>query len=454
MIRRRLPGLALCLLPVAGAGAGAGDYAWQWPLGLETGDQPAYLITLDEGIYAALQDPLLRDLEVLDARGRRMPAAMQSALPAATTAIEQVPVRGFLLPGDTPPSVEQLRARFASPELTVELRGVVAAVATAPAQLLLDLGEGSVAVEALQLRPQRDGTAAWLASLQVEGSADLQSWRVLLPRFDAYRLDQDGQPLSALRLALPASPPRYLRLSWLPGSRQGALAGVVAERRREQRSTPSPLRWITLRGEPADEGDGWVFRTPGPLLVERWRVLPAAERWLGNARLDSRVAADAAWQPRAEVASYRIEVDGLWLDDGDHGLVPTREREWRLRWSAALAAPPQLALAFRADQLLFMAEGEPPYRLVAGSASTRRIDAPTSAALAALRARLGAHWIPGRALPGPRGELAGAAALQPASAGERWQRGLLWAVLLAVASSVLVMALRLLRGAGSANGSR
>lgn len=440
---------ALSLVLCAGLAvpAAASEHAWQWPLQLDPPQQPAYLVAFDEGIYAGLLDPLLRDIEVLDASGRRMPSAMQSALPAATTAIEQMAVRGFLLPADAPANVEQLRARFASPELTVELRGVAAAVATAPPQLLLDLGEGSAAVEALQLQPQREGATPWLASLQVEGSADLQSWRVLLPRFDAYRLDQDGQQLSALRLALPASPPRYLRLSWLPGSRQGAVAGISATRRREQRVAPPPLRWLTLQGEPAADGEGWVFRTPGPLLVERWRLLPAAERWLGNARLDSRAAAGAAWQPRAEVASYRIEVDGLWIDDGDHGLAPTREREWRLRWSAALAAPPQLALAFRADHLLFMAEGEPPYRLVAGSASARRIDAPTTAALAAVRASQGAQWMPGRALPGARAELAGARALQPPADGERWQRGLLWAVLLAVAASVVAMALRLLRAA-------
>ena len=440
---------ALAMVVCAGLAvpAAANEHAWQWPLQLEPPQQPAYLVAFDEGLYAALQDPLLRDIEVLDASGRRMPSAMQSALPAATSAIETAPVRGFLLPGDTPATVEQLRARFASPELTVELHGVTAPAAAAPSQLLLDLGEGSAAVEALQLQPQAASEGPWLASLQVEGSADLQGWRVLRPRFDAYRLNQDGQQLSALRLALPTAPPRYLRLAWLPGSRQGALAGVSAERRREQRVAPPPLRWITLQGAPAADGEGWVFRTPGPLLVERWRLQPAAERWLGSARLDSRAATTAAWQPRAEVASYRIEVDGLWIDDGDHALAPTRERDWRLRWSASFAAPPQRALAYRADHLLFMAEGEPPYRLVAGSASARRIDAPTTAALAAVRASKGPQWMPGQAIPGARAELAGAQALQPPPDSERWQRGLLWAVLLAVAASVVVMALRLLRAA-------
>lgn len=438
----RLPGLLL-MLP---ATALAQDYAWQWPLALDPAQQPAYRVPLDEAIYAAIHDPLLRDVDVLDARGRRMPASMQSALPVAGTERETVPLRGFRVPGASPPAAEQLRARFDAAGLLVELESGEAKPAAS--DWLLDLGEDAVQVEALQLLPGTLDGLPWLASLRVEGSADLQHWRTLVPRFDAYLLEEQGRQLSALRVALPASPPRYLRVGWLPGPRQGGLAGVQAERRRVRTDASAPLAWLLLDGETSGDGTEWRFRTPGPLLVERWRLRREDERWLGSVRIDSRNQPEGAWQPRADLVSYRIEVDGLRIEDGDHPLPATRDREWRLRWSGGEAPQrPRLELAYRPDQLLFMAEGEPPYRLVAGSTQARRVDAPTSAALAALRAHKGAGWQPGHARIGERSALAGEAALRGKAGGVDLQRGLLWAVLVAAAASITVMALRLIRGA-------
>jgi hypothetical protein len=108
---------------------------------------------------------------------------------------------------------------------------------------------------------------------------------------------------------------------------------------------------------------------------------------------------------------------------------------------------PTLRAAFRPDRFVFLAQGDGPYRLVAGSARTRRGDYPVDAALAQLRVKLGADWQPPLATLGTRVTLQGEIAFTPAPAETHrdWKTWLLWAVLVGAAALIGGLALSLLR---------
>jgi hypothetical protein len=88
---------------------------------------------------------------------------------------------------------------------------------------------------------------------------------------------------------------------------------------------------------------------------------------------------------------------------------------------------------------VFLAEGSPPYALLAGSGRAVRTEAPLAQLVDVLRQQRGAQWRPAGATLGTGGELAGDAALAPAPAKRDWTSWLLWALL--VGGTLLVAAL-------------
>jgi hypothetical protein len=99
-------------------------------------------------------------------------------------------------------------------------------------------------------------------------------------------------------------------------------------------------------------------------------------------------------------------------------------------------------LGYAPDRVIVMANGTPPFRLLAGSARHRQAPVGMDDTLAAIRRRQGVEWQPPLATVGPAQTLAGAAALAPPRDVGRWG---LWAVLCLGALVVGSLAWRLLK---------
>lgn len=429
-----------------GLGSGAcvaQDFAWQWPIELPEETQPAYLLTLDESVYAALADPLLRDLVVLDPEGRSLPAAMQPLPAAALGQASWHAVPWFLLPGEKlGQEPGALQGRFESPG--VALSWSAAATAEGAAELLLDLGAEAQSVGAVRVEAAGD-EPMWRARIEALSSDDLQAWSTIAPPTALYRLRQEGHHLEQLRIELQRRPGRFLRLRHAADSPGGAISAVEVERRERVLEVEPPLRWLRLAGTASSDGRSWVYRSSGPMRIEAWNLDAGAGNWVLRADLSSRADEHGPWRRRSSAERYQWQIEGERVGSPAVALGGLRERFWRIELAEPARTPPDLLLAYRPDRLLFLAEVPPPYRLAAGSASARRTDAPTAAVVSAMRQRHGASWQPLEARLGGRATLAGEAALVPQRAPLDWRGMLLWAVLLAVAGSVVVIALKLLR---------
>ncbi|MGO4779458.1 DUF3999 family protein, partial [Lysobacter sp. 2RAB21] len=104
-----------------------------------------------------------------------------------------------------------------------------------------------------------------------------------------------------------------------------------------------------------------------------------------------------------------------------------------------------LRLGYRPEVVVFLAQGEPPYALVAGSARAARGDSPLAHLIEALRTSRGRDWQPADATLGSAVALAGASALVPAEPERDWHSYMLWAVLVAGALIVAGFAFSLLK---------
>ncbi|MEA5123052.1 DUF3999 domain-containing protein [Xanthomonas floridensis] len=422
------------------------DYRQQWPLQLAASDDGLYQLTLNEAVYRNAHDAAARDITVIDARGEEMPTAAlpADAAPVAAPRRHRLPV--FALPEgaatgkgdlqliaerDASGAVRRLEGRFAT--------GTSAASAVGTSWL--------IDASALRDRPR----ALWLdwagdtpvqAQLRVEGSDDLRDWRVLASDATVMALDNQAQRLQQRRIAVDGGA-RYLRIVPVSGSLP-ALRAVEAEL--DGLTTPAQLTWLDLPGTAQDTAVTYVL--PGRFPITQLDVgggQAEAVQW----NVDSRQTDDAVWLRRAGPwLAYRL---GRRTSPPQLLSAPVRDRQWRLVAAQGRStAVPALRVAYQPERLMFLAQGQPPYALVAGSARVQRGDAPLADMLQALRQQRGTQWQPAQAAVAARAQpLAGAAALQPAAAPHDWKRWLLWALLVAGALLVGGFAVNLLRSNGA-----
>ncbi|MCE4556028.1 DUF3999 family protein [Roseateles cellulosilyticus] len=334
------------LAALAATSAGAAPY-----LAAVEVTRPAPFVMLDPGAdvwrHSLASD--LRDWQLLDAQGRRVPFA--------------------LVPDDaqTAPPERELKL-FALPPAPVSAS---APPNKAPAGWLLDLGEPADwqgEPQQLRLRWPAD-TVSFQAGYRLETSADLQHWQPLATGQLLGLRHADGAPLSQPLVALPDRPRRYLRLLWddAPSSVQpdGAmLLAAPAGRVPQQLTGSAPL--------PAPDADGgWVVPLGGPQPLLSLRLSGTQGTWVLPVQVQTRPAPKATWQTVARPVFYRVERAGAPADLAPALTLPLDAGELRLLPPPGTALPPagtlRLDWTLRRVRLVWAAQGEPPFSLRVGA---------------------------------------------------------------------------------------
>ena len=440
------------LLPLVAFAATRDDYASQWPLALQREDSGAYRVVLDREVYRQLQSPRLRDLVVVNAQGTPVATAVFPADAPLARSGTTVALPWFPLPLDAGASRQDIAAisEIASDGSLrrVELRGPGSAVtATGDGGFVIDASQLRTAIAALRFSWSDD--AAFDRGYRVSASDDLRQWREVDADARLVQLQNNGRRIIEDRIALPAVRARYLRL--LPGLPEGSaltVTGVIAEPV-GQIAEPA-LQWEALQGKRVDTPQGATFEytLDGRFPIEAADVVSTGNSTRGWT-LERRDDPQSAWQPAAPPwMAYRLDSAGTSSRSPPQPLhVGSRDHHWRLRARDAFdGAPPLLRLGYRPEVVVFLAEGAPPFALLAGSARASRQEAPLPQLVDALRAERGRDWQPATASLGKRELLAGDAALQPLEPPTDWKRWLLWGVLVVGAALVAGFAVSLLRG--------
>lgn len=421
------------------------DFAWQWPIALE-GDQGAYRLDLDESVYAHLTRADLRDLAVFNADGQPVPFAPLAY--AETQTQQRSELRWLRVPVAPTAAGDSLSLRLERDAdgrvLDLQLDSGSSAPASPSADLLIDLGDEPPSVSSLRLA--LDAQAALPVNLRVEvlGSDDLAQWQVLGRDLAVVAINDNGLRIERLRLDFDASRQRYLRLRTATGTTWPALARIEHERREIGRDLPA-LREIRIEGQPVAGKPGvFEYTSAGPFPVERLDLgLPTANT-VASVQVENRGDGESPWFGVTGFTVFRLggSADEVRHLPADVGMQ--RNSHWRVTTQPALTQAPTLVLSYRPDRFVLLTQGNPPYRLLAGSTRASRPDYPVQAALAAAGASKPAGWQPPQATLGTGAVAAGEAALSPLR-GPQYRRWLLWAVLAVGAGLVLLVSLRVLR---------
>ncbi len=190
----------------------------------------------------------------------------------------------------------------------------------------------------------------------------------------------------------------------------------------------------------------YVYRTDGRFPFERADIVTQGNS-TGRWTLSSRDNDDAPWRPAASAwMAYRIEGADASQSPPQPLRGVLRDLQWRLQpASGDPGDPPMLRLGYHPEVVVFLAQGKPPYALVAGSAHVKRADAPLTQLVDTLRVQRGQDWQPAPAYLGEPQMLSGEQALVPAPVQRDWKAWLLWALLVLGALLVAGFAISLLR---------
>lgn len=438
--------LALLLPLVAAAAAPEHDYAWAFALHTpEPAD--AYRVQFTLPIYSASWPPAgLRDIVVVDANGQVVPFARMRAIPAGPLPFE-LKTQMLRLPENGSDVRPSTHVAAGSDGTIVIQHANDAGATTHPQRWLIDAGR-RVALDSIELVPE-PGDPDFELHVTVEASDDLQQWRPLVGDAVWLSLQRHGGQVQRLRIGVHGGPARYYRLRLLTGKppwpAAQAPAVVLSGHESEVAHVTEPAHTLTLQGVPVETGDApahsYEYRFPALIPVDSLRlILPDAtsaahasvtvrdplveqERWIGLGKIDAlRVHGSASGKLR-------------FVDQRRLGRV-------RVQIDTELSRPPQLEVSWRPDVFVFLAQGQGPYRLLAGSRTARRGLYPVTAALKELRQNKPVGWQPPMATPGPRMRAAGLAALDTPF---DWTRVLLWAVLVAGGLLVIALGIGLLR---------
>lgn len=444
---------ALCLPSMAPAASEVENtrehYVQQWPLQLGSEGAGAYRVQLDEAVYRTAHASNLGDVQPFNAQGQPLPAALAEVdAIVVTSELRDLPV--FALPAGTEGQARDLELIAERDEAgrirRIETRDLSRATPASTHAWLVDASALRSPMRGLLL--DWDPAAAPVqAELRVEGSDDLREWYLVEPHARVLDLGNGSKRLLQRRVALDSNA-RYLRVAVLSGSLPGGLKGVRAEL--GSPAHPGELHWLVLDGHPQDRG--FVYELPGRFPVSQVDVVAAdnqATRWIVQSRQD----ADAPWVQRAGPwLAYQLGTGQAAQHSSPQSLPRySRDRHWRLIPEGGEATTmPKLRVGYRPETLVFIAQGQAPYALAAGSAVARRVDAPLAQLVATLRQVRGPSWEPAQATLGsPPQLLAGPAALQPGPVPRDWKAWLLWTLLVMGALLVGGFAISLLRGRGA-----
>lgn len=440
-------------LAASAMAAGVDDFAVVFPIETPV-DSAAWQIELTPEVYSWVRDDGLLDIAVFNSAGLAVPLARMRAEVGVRRIERLVDVPVLAMPAASAArSGTDLRLRVerdADGRLrNIETRESRVPGATAPREWLLDLGAVRDTIDTIQLRwsTPLDGIVARFA---LEASDDLQRWRIVRSDAAIVLLDQDGTRVERRDIGFAATRVGYLRLRRLDDGT--ALEGLLAQARIVQsESAQAPLRWLdaSLRDGHDAGSTHYEYTLAAAVAAESARVQLGSDNALADLSLSvpmTNTKGEPAWSPRARFVAFRLRQDDSIIDNGDIAIATVaRENTFRIESRTPLGSAPRLAIGYRADRVVFLAEGPGPYLLAVGSARERRADAPIETALASLRSRLGSTWQPPMTTLGPLRESAGERAFQAPAEPLDWRRWVLWIVLALGAALVGGIALSLLR---------
>jgi hypothetical protein len=284
-----------------------------------------------------------------------------------------------------------------------------------------------------------------MAHVIVHGSNDLKNWRPV-GSGTITSLSRDGAMIEQRRVELNTAQYEYLQLTWNEVPAGWSLAGANGVQRSEREDTNRKLIALPISGRD-DEDGGYIFTTDGIIPVDQIGLVLPDDNTTVRARIYAWQEPAQRWQAIINSHFYHLRGGGDAMVSKPLPLTVQRAGRWKVIIDSGRPELDfKLEIGWRPEMLVFVAQGEGPFQVVAGRAADQTEKYPqhrfyNDPALAALARD---NKFTSAATLGNRNELAGPEQLVLPYAPD-WRRWLIWAGLIGGVLLVGGMATSLIR---------
>lgn len=341
-----------------------------------SGAGPIWELALPEAVYRGVTRADLGDLRVFNAAGAIVPHALRLPKPPEAAAPAPVELPVFPLYHHRSASGGQVL------RIVTNERGAVidASSAATPADgadrveaYLVDASALERAPRQLRLDWRGTDAAGFAVAVAVDASDDLAHWQTIARDMTIADLRAGESVLTHRDIGLPERKAKYLRITWPERLRRIELAKVSAVF--APLAAPAERQWLELSGTPGrSDPVRYDYDSGGQRAVDRVRLVFPGGNALLRGTLQSAATPDGPWRVRHTGIHYSLRQDDAVLESAPVELPAVSDRYWRLVPEgpavAVEASAPGLALGWTPHRLRFVAQGEPPYVVAFGSASS------------------------------------------------------------------------------------
>ncbi len=214
-----------------------------------------------------------------------------------------------------------------------------------------------------------------MVAVRIDGSDDLDHWSEISDRATLAKLETGGQSLVRDTVELRHGKRKYLRIIFPDAAavpRVSALRGRLGDT-----TVPLERTWKDIPGQTSGKGETG-FDLGGQMPVDRIQLAISGPNAVLPAEVMSRRKESDPWTPVSRHTFYRIQQRALTVTNPELSVPVSRHRYWKIRFVQGGAIPEPLALraGWIAERIVFVAQGEAPYRLVYGSARAQESALP------------------------------------------------------------------------------
>ncbi len=376
-----------CLIAIVAFGQSAevppaSDYAYGWPVII---DKPAdfYEIRLPLEVYQTATDARLRDMGVYNGRGLPVPRMMMQEQTERQATEERIALPILPLYQGREHPTQDIRMFFErdGERTTITLndagRPGLDAAATPVSAYIVDVADLEADIDALALHWTPD-LETFIGHIDVHGSNDLESWR-LIGSGSIAALEHEGASIQRRVVDINGDNFTFLRITWRAVPSAWSLTEVFGVSRGEVADTPRQWLELASLGEDEDDG-GLIFDVDGSPIVDRVALRLPNDNTVLRASIYIWRSESSRWQRVSGGQFYHLRSNADSVESEPMIIEAQRARRWKVaidrgRSNGAF----KLAVGWRPDKLIFVAQGDGPYQLVAGRAADRTDGFPQQA---------------------------------------------------------------------------
>jgi hypothetical protein len=443
-MKRLIPLLSTCALVIGASLAVAADpddfspndFAYRMQVN-GTADSAAYRVALPLALYQKIVHADLTDLRIFNARGERVPFAIERPA-SATVSNAAAALSLFPLRDDSSATLDAVRVTIESGRsaINVQTGGQVPTTGRINTYLV-DGRPLDAPVAALRLEWAQDA-ADFAGRVRVEASDSLGDWRSVAAAAPVANLHSGAGRLVEQRVELAPTKAKYWRLSWVGPAAPFVLTSVLAEPAGQNVDAHHTSLDVSAAQSKKAPGE-FEYDVGARLPVDRVNLELPDINTVVDVELLSRAYVSDAWRPVRRGGFYRLRSDGEELRNGPVAVALNTDRHWLLRTnpkSGGLGSvAPHLVVEWVPHEVVFVARGAGPFYVAYGSATADS----AAVSLAGLPKNLS---IASASLSEPQ-LLGGDVRLKAPPEPYAWKAALLWVILIAGAALLAWMAFRL-----------